>query len=91
MVRYIEIPKPVHCPKWEIDICLLGKYYLSDDVDSSVGKFKSASCPIVENSKLPLHKQETEYKLLRCLEYLQCPLLKDFSEEINNQKITRIE
>ena len=22
MVRYIEIPKPVHCPKWGIDICL---------------------------------------------------------------------
>ena len=38
MVRYIEIPKPVHCPKWGIDICLLGKYYLSDDMDSSVGK-----------------------------------------------------
>ena len=56
MVRYIEIPKPVHCPKWGIDICLLGKYYLSDDMDSSVGEFKSASCPIVENSKLPLHK-----------------------------------
>lgn len=51
MVRYIEIPKPVHCPKWGIDICLLGKYYLSDDMDSSTGKFKSASCPIVENSK----------------------------------------
>ena len=39
MVRYIEIPKPVHCPKWGIDICLLGKYYLSDDMDSSTGKF----------------------------------------------------
>ena len=36
MVRYIEIPKPVHCPKWGIDICLLGKYYLSDDMDSSL-------------------------------------------------------
>ena len=91
MVRYIEIPKSLHCPKWGIDICLLGKYYLSDDMDSSTGKFKSASCPIVENSKLPLHKQVAEYKLFRCLEYLQCPLLKAFPEEINTQKITRIE
>ena len=91
MVRYIEIPKSVHCPKWKIDICLYGKYYLSDNMDSGVGKFKSASCPIVENSKLPLHKQEKEYKLFRCLEYLQCELLKDFPEEINVQKVTRIE
>ena len=91
MVRYVDIPRTVHCPKWDIDICLYGKYYLSDDIDSCIGKFKSASCPIVESSKLPLHMQEVKYKLLRCLDYLQCPLLKDFPEEIDTHKVTRIE
>lgn len=91
MVKYVEIPRAVCCPKWNINVCLHGKYYLSDDINSTIGKFKSAVCPIVENSKLPFHEQATEYKLLRCLEYLQCPFLNDFPKEIDTCEITRIE
>lgn len=76
--------------KWDIDICLHGKYYLSDYSDSGIGKFMSAVCPIVESSELPLRMQEKEYKLFRCIEYLQCPLLKDFPEEIDTHRVTRI-
>lgn len=50
----------------------------------------SAVCPIVESSELPLRMQEKEYKLFRCIEYLQCPLLKDFPEEIDTHRVTRI-
>ena len=89
-VRYVEIPKNVHCPKWNVNITLYGKYYLSDDADSSIGKFALASCPIAQNNNKPLRDQDSKYKILRCLEYQRCPLLNDFPEKIDTYKISRI-
>ena len=91
LVYCVEIPKTVHCPKWDIDIVLLGKYDLSNGIESSIGNLRKAKRPIAENNNLRLCDQQKEYKLLRCLEYLQCPLLSDFPKTVDTHKITRIE
>ncbi len=75
---YTLIGKTVICPKWDVKVTLQGKYRLSAEKEQT-GYFVSASCPITENSRLPLHKQCPEYKLMRCPNSDTCKYLKEFA------------
>ncbi|PXV85130.1 hypothetical protein C8E03_11954 [Lachnotalea glycerini] len=82
MTYYTIVGKTVTCPHWNEKITLKGKYLLSSDTD--IAKFLYATCPIVENSKLPLSKQINNFKLLRCPNKdNRCELLDQFKKVIN--------
>ena len=84
---YTYCSKTVTCPRWDIAVTLSGKYRLADDSFSAY--FINAKCPIVENSKLPLSKQEPDLKLLRCPHADNtCELLSSFSKVIDITKET---
>jgi hypothetical protein len=76
------IGKRVTCPKWHVPVTLDGKYMFSESNEYEA-VFLCSMCPIVENSKLPLHKQCKEYKLMRCLEHDRCELLRDFPPKVD--------
>lgn len=79
MAMITIIHKSVLCPKWKIKVLLSGKYVFSEKPDEEhIARFMYAICPIIENGRLPLHKQKPEYKLMRCFEEEQCSLLEDF-------------
>jgi len=84
---YTYCNKFAHCPKWDIDISLRGKYRFSDNPETpNTATFLYATCPIVENSKLPIHKQEPELKLMRCPESDSCQFLQEFKPVIDIDK-----
>lgn len=81
------ICKNVLCPKWGIRVPLSGKYSFSDTPgEEYIAHFMFSTCPIVENSCLPLHKQAKEYKLMLCPEYRSCELLNNFPTQIDVRK-----
>ena len=81
-MHYTYCSKTVTCPRWNIPVTLSGKYRLSDN--SSNAYFVNATCPIVENTKKPLAKQESDLKLLRCPNADNtCELLSSFSKVID--------
>ena len=73
--------KSVICPKYNESLLLSGKYKLTQD--SYEATFMYATCPVVENCKLPYHKQNKDLALLYCNDSLNCSLLKDFKAKIN--------
>ncbi len=82
MFFYTTVGKTVTCSHWNKTITLSGKYRLSGNSDEA--KFLHSTCPIVENSKLPLHSQITELELMRCPnESNHCELLDQFKKNIN--------
>lgn len=82
MTYYTIVHKTVTCPHWKEEVTLNGKYRLADDTDKAT--FSHSICPIVENSKLPLHKQDPEFKLMRCPnDDNRCELLDRFKKIIN--------
>lgn len=82
MTYYTLVGKTVTCPHWKEKITLSGKYRLVDDTYEAV--FLHSTCPIVENSNLPLHKQVPELKLMRCPnDDDRCELLNQFKKNIN--------
>ena len=73
------IGKTIVCPKWNIRITLDGKYKFTENPENpSEVSFMFATCPIVENSRLPLHKQKSEYKLMCCPDHQNCMYLNEF-------------
>lgn len=84
MAMVTIIHKNVLCPKWKVQVQLSGKYIFSQEPNEEhIARFMYATCPIVENGCLPLHKQKREYKLMRCAEERQCAALKDFPEKVD--------
>lgn len=82
MAMVTIIYKTVLCPKWKVQIQLSGKYIFSEKPNEEhLAHFMYATCPIVENGRLPLHKQKREYKLMYCAEENQCVALKGFPEK----------
>lgn len=67
------------CPKWKVQVSVAGKYAFSENLgEEHLARFMYATCPIVENSRLPLHKQDPKYKLMRCSDESSCPLMEGF-------------
>lgn len=72
------------CPKWKVAVSISGKYRLSENPgEEYIGRYMLAQCPIVENSRLPLHKQDPKYKLMRCSDESTCPLMNGFPERVD--------
>lgn len=72
------------CPKWKVQVTISGKYALSDKPgEEYIGRYMLARCPIIENSRLPLHEQDPKYKLMRCSNESTCPLMNGFPEHVD--------
>lgn len=81
---YTLMGHTVTCPAWHVKVTLDGKYRLFNEQGKEYeGYFASATCPIIENSKLPLYKQRPEYKLMRCPNPDNCNYLKEFAPRVD--------
>lgn len=81
MIHITTSSKTIICPKFNESLTLTGKYKLI--TDSYDATFMYATCPIVENSKLPYNKQNKDFALLYCNDSQNCSFLNDFKEKIN--------
>ncbi len=79
--------KRVRCEKWSIDVTLSATYRFHDKANPYAAVFQSAECPVVSNSKLPVHKRDTDYKWLMCNDYWLCPHLNSFPEYIEDTRV----
>lgn len=72
------------CPKWKVQVSISGKYAFSEAPgEEYLARYMTAICPIVANSRLPLHKQDPRYKLMRCNEESNCPLMDAFPARVD--------
>lgn len=72
------------CPKWKVPVSIDGKYAFSENPgEEYMARYMCAACPIVENSRLKVHEQNSKYKLMRCNEESACPLMHDFPERVD--------
>lgn len=88
MARYFTtLGKSVDCPQFEdLSVTLSAKYYFTDNPENAYEvSFAYATCPIVENSRLPIYEQCEDYKYLRCL-ISDCPHLRDFPQTWDSRK-----
>lgn len=84
---YTLFHKRVDCPAWMDKLTVTAKYRFSDPDDPYRARFVSATCEVLENLKLPVHKREKRLALYQfCRLAGDCPLLKDFPEEIDVRK-----
>lgn len=82
---YTICEKTVVCPYWNISVTLQGKYKIVDD--SCMVHLINATCPVIENNKLPLNKQDSSLKHMKCPEStIGCDLLSSFKPIINIDK-----
>ncbi len=78
--------KTVICPTWNEEVSLCGKYLLSEEKGHSYeGKFLSATCPIIENLRLPARKRDDKYKYFPFCNHQPCELLEDFKPIIDTR------
>lgn len=76
--------KSFYCSFLKTDIILNGKYrFMSDSDDPYEVHFMFATCPIVENSRLPLSKQSKEYKGIFCPISRDCKFQECFPKKAN--------
>ncbi len=71
------------CPLWDVDVAVRCWY---GEKEPGVWSFLRAECPIIENSKRPLHEQEQQYKLMFCKDKFSCPLYTGFQPTITPDK-----
>ena len=77
---YTLLGKSVFCPQYKKNVVLSAKYRFTGNPQNEFEvEFAYATCPIVENSKLPKHEQSAEYKYLDCFRP-NCELLRDFPD-----------
>ena len=75
---YTLISKIALCPQYNRSVVLSAKYRFTENPQNDYEvKFAYATCPIVENSRLPKDEQCEKYKYLDCL-CSNCEPLKDF-------------
>lgn len=83
MPFYTTISKCYSCPLLNRDLLLTGKYRLIEDSSSPhKATFCYATCPIIENSRLPISEQCEEYKYYRCT-YENCDYQKAFPPSLD--------
>ncbi len=76
--------KTVICPTWNEEISLCGKYLLSEEKGHEhEAKFLYATCPIMENIRLPHAKRDPKYKYFPFCNHQPCELLDDFKPVID--------
>lgn len=80
MQYFTTIDKLFHCPEFDIDIYVTGKYKLLNNNSKAV--FCNAFCPIFENSKLPVYEQLENYKYYKCLKFSSCAISNVFEKTI---------
>lgn len=70
------------CPTWGIEICISGKYHIHEDTDTA--SFVTASCPILQNEKLPPKRRDKAYEYYPfCRHEEDCTLLHSFPKVID--------
>ena len=92
MSTYTILRKTIFCPCLKENVSLKGKYLLPDNSKNPYeAKFLYATCPVVENSMLPIYKQEENYKYLHCTnDNGRCEHLDDFPKIVDLRKTTCI-
>ncbi len=76
--------KYVICPLWGIKVPLHGHYRYSEEKGHEYeAKFQFATCPIVENLKLPKSKQNKDYALYSFCNLHPCEMMKNFQPIID--------
>lgn len=92
MSSYTTIGKTIVCPCYKEKITLSGKYYFTENTANPYEvKFHYATCPIIENSKLPAFEQDEQYKYLKCLQSSgHCDELFNFPKILDAEKTTCI-
>lgn len=84
MRYYTILHKPIECPFWKCEIILQGKYYyLEDEGHEYEARFSSAKCPIIENIRLPEHKQDKELSYYPFCRIHPCEALYNFEPLID--------
>lgn len=79
--------KYVICPLQNTEVSLQGHYLFSEEKGHTYeAKFLSATCPIVENIRLPKSKRDKKYELFQFCNVSNCELLKDFKPVIDVRK-----
>ena len=69
-----------YCPHIEEDITIQGKYEI---LDENTFKYRSFTCPIVENAKMHYYDQCKKYKYLKpCSNPISCPVASKFQTMI---------
>lgn len=64
---YTTIGKRVTCPAFKEPVTLSAKYHFTDNPDNPYELyFANATCPVIENSKLPPYDQDEEWKYIHC-------------------------
>lgn len=87
MINYTLIGKSHKCPMWGITVHLSAKYRFFDDDNPYIAKYAYCTCPIIENLKLPIHKQNKEFGLFRfCRMEQQCLHSVEFKPQIDVRK-----
>ena len=79
--------KRVICPMWKEEITLRGEYILLDKEGHTYeAKFLSATCPILENIRLPQSKKDEKYMPFPFCNVDNCELLNSFEPIIDVRK-----
>ena len=72
--------KTIKCPYWNETVTLTGYYKIQDSTPELI--FHRSTCPIIENSKLPVNQQNKNYLLMRCPYQIGCHFLNEFKEVV---------
>ena len=76
--------KRVRCPLWLDEITVTAKYRYTDEPDSYIARFWSATCEVQENLRLPMPKRDPRLALYGfCDRGFSCPCLRGFPAEID--------
>ncbi|MCI2161292.1 MAG: hypothetical protein LKK39_05185 [Oscillospiraceae bacterium] len=87
MIFYTTSAKTIICPYWGKSVTLIGRYRLHQCAENdNIGTFMDASCPIIENSKMPYGKQKDDFKLMRCPYKFGCKFMLEFKGTVDFQK-----
>lgn len=84
MQYYTLVGKTIHCPFWDIDLSIHGKYKILGD--SYEAKFVHGICPIIENNKLPEHQRNRDLVLYAFCQEHPCNELSSFKQIIDIHK-----
>ncbi|OPD28822.1 hypothetical protein AL713_17545 [Clostridium botulinum] len=84
MPYYTLVSKKIHCPFWNIDLSVSGKYKLIGD--TSKAQFQYGICPIIENNNLPEYKRNRKLVLYAFCKKHPCNELNSFESTIDLNK-----
>ncbi len=86
-VHYTTIAKQHHCPMWNTEITIYGKYFFFDIEHPSLATYAACSCPILENLNLPKSQQDkTLSKYICCTMQNKCLSSVKFKDKIDINK-----